>query len=92
MAALEAMACEVPVVASNTGGIPEVIPEGLVGFTCDVGDVESMAKRGIEVLSDSKELDRYKQEAKKHARSYDIEVIGPMYEKYYKKIVSNFNR
>lgn len=92
LAALEAMACEVPVVASNTGGIPEVIPEGLVGFTCDVGDVETMAKRGIEILKDPDELNRFKQEAKKHARSYDIEVIGPMYEKYYDKIVAGFKR
>ena len=51
LAALEAMACQVPVISTNTGGLPEVNIDGVTGFTCNVGDVETMAKRGLECLA-----------------------------------------
>jgi glycosyltransferase involved in cell wall biosynthesis len=52
MAAMEAMACGTPVVASRVGGLPEVIEDGQTGFLCDEDDVEAMAKRGVELLTD----------------------------------------
>jgi N-acetyl-alpha-D-glucosaminyl L-malate synthase BshA len=87
LAALEAMACEVPVVASNTGGIPEVIVDGVVGFTCPVGDVQEMAKKSIYILEDNERLRNFKIQAGRHAESYDISAIGPKYEECYHKVI-----
>jgi N-acetyl-alpha-D-glucosaminyl L-malate synthase BshA len=83
LAALEAMACEVPVISSNTGGIPEVNIEGVTGFLSDVGDVESMAKNAMYILSDEKILKEFKANALKQAQTFHIDKIVPMYEKVY---------
>lgn len=56
LAALEAMACEVPVISSNAGGLPEVNIDGVTGYMCDVGDVEGMSARCIELLQDEESL------------------------------------
>lgn len=87
LAALEAMACEVPVVSSNTGGLPEVNIEGITGFTCDVGDVETMAKRGIEILQNEDTLRKFKTNALAQAKTFDIGKICPLYENYYASII-----
>lgn len=87
LAALEAMACEVPVVASDTGGIPEVVIDGQVGYTCPVGDVDMMAKRGIQILENDETLLNFKKAAYEHARQYDILRIGPRYETYYQDVL-----
>jgi len=89
LAALEAMACEVPVVASNSGGIPEVVLDGVVGYTCPVGDIDQMAEKGKYILSDEKRLQEFKIAARKHAENYDISNIGPMYEEYYKEVIDS---
>ena len=86
LAALEAMACEVPVVSSNAGGIPEVNIEGVTGFLLPVGDVEGMAKRTLELLQYEEKLAHFKQNAFAQAQQFDISKILPQYEAYYQKI------
>jgi len=89
LAALEAMACEVPVVSSNTGGLPELNVNGVSGFTCDVGDVKTMIEKSLHVLKDEN-LPKFKDGALKRAKEFDITNILPMYEVFYNKIVDAF--
>lgn len=63
LAALEAMACEVPVVSSNAGGIGEMNLDGFSGFTCAVGDTAAMTSRSLEILSNQETLKKFKQQA-----------------------------
>ena len=87
LAALEAMACQVPVISSNTGGIPEIMVQGVTGFMSNVGDVEDMAKNAIIILSNDEQLNQFKAQALEHAKKYDIEKILPLYESYYEKVL-----
>lgn len=87
LAALEAMAVEVPVVSSNIGGLPEVNINGETGFLCKVGDVEVMAQRAIHILEDEERLLKFKKGALAQAKRFDIERILPQYEAYYKKVI-----
>ena len=87
LAALEAMAARVPVISSNAGGIPEVNIDGQTGFVLPVGDVEGMARRGIEMLSDEKVLSEFKENAKKQAFKFDKKNILPLYEELYYSIL-----
>jgi len=87
LAALEAMACEVPVIASNTGGLPEVIIDQKNGFTCDVGDVQTMTEKGLYLLQNEELLSQFKKAAYERAKSYDIHKILPIYEDYYQTIL-----
>jgi len=89
LAALEAMACQVPVISSNAGGIPEINVHGETGFLSDVGDVEDMAKNAIFILSDSKRLARFRTNALNQAKRFDINGIMPLYEQYYQKVIDN---
>jgi N-acetyl-alpha-D-glucosaminyl L-malate synthase BshA len=88
LAALEAMACEVPVISSNTGGIPEINIHGETGFLSNVGDVEDMAKNTIYLLEDETRLKTFKQKAFEQAQRFDLKFILPLYEAYYEKIIS----
>lgn len=83
LAALEAMASGVPVISSNTGGIPEVNIHGVSGFLSNINDVEDMSKNGIYILSDNERLQTFKANAKIEAKKFDIHQIVPMYEKIY---------
>jgi N-acetyl-alpha-D-glucosaminyl L-malate synthase BshA len=87
LAALEAMACEVPVISTNTGGIPEVNIEGVTGFLSDVGDIESMAKNALYILSNDSILKTFKSNALKQAQSFHIDKILPMYEDVYRNLM-----
>ncbi|MCB0510575.1 MAG: N-acetyl-alpha-D-glucosaminyl L-malate synthase BshA, partial [Bacteroidetes bacterium] len=87
LAALEAMACEVPVISSNTGGIPEINIEGLTGFLSDVGDVDAMARNAISILSNEEKLIGYKQNALAQAKKFDISLVLPVYENYYQEVI-----
>lgn len=86
LAALEAMACEVPVISSNTGGIPELNINGVTGFMSNVGDVEDMTKNALTVL-DKNNLPRFKENALKRAQEFDITRILPLYEAYYQRVM-----
>jgi len=87
LAALEAMACEVPVISSDVGGIPEVNIHGKTGFTSPVGDVASMAKGAIQLLQNEKMLQTFRANALHQAQQFDIQYILPRYEKYYQHIL-----
>src|SRR5690606_32640804 len=86
LAALEAMACEVPVISSNTGGIPELNVQGVTGFLSPVGDIEDMTRKALFVL-DKENLPRFKENALSRAKEFDITRILPIYESYYSKIL-----
>jgi N-acetyl-alpha-D-glucosaminyl L-malate synthase BshA len=86
LAALEAMACEVPVVSSNTGGIPELNVQGVTGFLSNVGDVEDMTRKAMFIL-DKNNLPTFKENALKRAQEFDISRILPLYENYYVKVL-----
>lgn len=87
LAALEAMACQVPVISTNTGGLPELNIQGVTGFMSNVGDIQDMAKNAVYILSDHERLTQFKANALKRATEFDINVIMPLYEKYYEKII-----
>lgn len=88
LAALEAMACEVPVISTNVGGLPEVNIHGETGFLSEVGDVDDMARNAMHILGNDKELKRFRSNALDQARRFDIENILPVYEEYYEEIVN----
>ncbi len=87
LAALEAMACEVPVISSNTGGLPEVNIHGVTGFLSDVGDVDSMAADAIRLLQNEEMLKQFRMHALAQARKFDIQNILPQYEAYYQEVM-----
>lgn len=88
LAALEAMACEVPVISTNVGGLPEVNIHGETGYLCDVGDIDSMAKYAIELLSNEELLQKFRKNALAQAQRFDIENILPHYEAYYEEVLA----
>ncbi len=92
LAALEAMACKLPVISTNAGGIPELNINGQTGFLSDVGNVEEMAKNAIYILEDEKRLKQFKENALKHAKTFDIVEIMPLYEKFYEEIMEGLRK
>lgn len=86
LAALEAMACEVPVLSSNAGGIPELNLDGITGYVCEIGDVETMTARALDILDD-RNLPGFKKQALARAKEFDISNILPIYEDFYKKTI-----
>ncbi|MDP2160150.1 MAG: N-acetyl-alpha-D-glucosaminyl L-malate synthase BshA [Flavobacterium sp.] len=88
LAALEAMACSVPVISSNTGGLPEVNSNGVSGFLSAVGAIEEMANNAITILENDDTLHNFKVNAFKTAQKYDIKEILPLYEALYARAIS----
>ena len=89
LAALEAMACEVPVISSDAGGIPEVNIDGKTGFVLPIKDVKGMAEKAILLLKDEGMLSDFRENAYQQARKFSLEKILPDYERFYKKILKN---
>jgi N-acetyl-alpha-D-glucosaminyl L-malate synthase BshA len=85
LAALEAMACEVPVISTNTGGLPELNIHGVTGFMSNVGDIADMVKNTIALLDDAV-LPVFKKNALARAKEFDVNVVGPRYVEFYEKI------
>jgi N-acetyl-alpha-D-glucosaminyl L-malate synthase BshA len=92
LAALEAMACEVPVISSNAGGIPEVNEHGYSGYLSNVGDVEDMGKNALKILENEATLKQFKSNALAKALTFHIDKILPMYEDVYKSLVGEFTK
>lgn len=88
LAALEALACEVPIITSNAGGLPELNVHGVTGFLSDVGDVEDMVRNAAYILDDAN-LPVFKANALARAREFDVAKILPYYEAYYERVVEN---
>jgi L-malate glycosyltransferase len=88
LAALEAMACEVPVISTNTGGIPEVNVHGVTGFLSNVGDVDSMAQHAITLLKDPEMLKTFRKNALLQAHNFDLKTILLQYEAVYERVVN----
>ncbi len=86
LAALEAMAAGVPVISTNTGGLPEINSQGFSGFLSNVGDVENMAKNAIHILGNENILAEFKKNALVQAEKFNIVKILPIYEELYKRV------
>lgn len=91
LAALEAMACEVPVISTNAGGLPELNVDGVTGFVCDVGDIDAMVEKSIHVL-DNEHLQKFKDGALNRAKEFDIENILPKYEEFYQSVLKKHKK
>lgn len=87
LAALEAMACEVPVISSDAGGIPEVNIHGVTGYVSKIGDIDDMVANTVKILKDEVLHNQMKANALARAKDFSLEKILPMYERYYEKIV-----
>ena len=87
LAALEAMACEVPVISSNVGGLPELNINGVTGFLSKLGNVNEMAQNAIQLLENEDLLQKFRDNALKQAKRFDLSNILPEYEKYYEYIL-----
>lgn len=92
LAALEAMACKVPVVSSNTGGLPELNKEGFSGFLSDVGDIDDMAKNSIYILEDCQRLNEFKENALQRAKDFELSKIVPIYEEFYSQVIKKVKK
>ncbi len=89
LAALEAMACKVPVITTNAGGLPELNVDGFCGYMSNVGDVDDMAAHAIEILKDDETLKRFKENAFTRAQDFDLKKILPSYISFYKEVIES---
>ena len=89
LAALEAMACEVPVISSSVGGLPELQVHGQTGFIAEIGDIDRMARYAIDLLSNPVKHKMFAEAARRRAEEFESTKIIPQYEEYYEKILSN---
>ncbi|WP_396185952.1 N-acetyl-alpha-D-glucosaminyl L-malate synthase BshA [Flavobacterium sp.] len=90
LAALEAMAWSVPVISSNSGGLPEVNFEGISGYLSNVGNVDEMVANALKILKDHTVLNKFKENALSVAERFDIKNILPLYEELYQKAINKF--
>ncbi|GAA4448982.1 N-acetyl-alpha-D-glucosaminyl L-malate synthase BshA [Nibrella saemangeumensis] len=86
LAGLEALACEVPLITSDAGGLPELNIHGVTGFLSPVGDVNDMVKNALFILEDEN-LPTFKKNALERAKEFELSKILPLYEAYYERVV-----
>lgn len=87
LAALEAMACGVPVVSSDIGGLPELNIHGKTGLLCPLGDIEAMTSASLEIFNNEDTHRRMSEAALARAKEFDISQIVPHYEDYYQRVM-----
>jgi len=92
LAALEAMVNGVPVISTNSGGLPEVNIHGVSGYLADIGDVEAMGDFGIQILEDETTLKQFKENALEQAKTFDIDIVVPQYEALYEKALAEIKK
>lgn len=90
LAALEAMSCSIPVVATSAGGIPEVVSHGETGYVAEIGDTQRMAKYVVDLLSNPKKYDRFAEASRAKAeREFNADMLIPQYEALYERVVQS---
>jgi L-malate glycosyltransferase len=87
LAALEAMACQVPVISSNAGGIPEINIHGVTGYLSEIGDISSMSENTISLLENQELLDQFRKNALDQANNFHIDKVLPHYETFYESVL-----
>lgn len=87
LAALEAMACKVPILTSNAGGLPELNIDDFCGYMCNVGDVNDLANKAVTILSNPALLAYFKENALVRAKDFDLARILPIYVDYYREVI-----
>lgn len=92
LAALEAMACGVPVISTNTGGLPEINVPGKTGYLSNVGDIDSMAEGAVRILENDEVLASFKKHALEHTRNFERDKIVPVYEELYQNVIAEHKR
>lgn len=93
LSALEAMACEVPVISTNTGGLPEVNIHGKTGFLSDIGNYDEMAENALSLLSNNDLLIEFRKNALEQAMKFDLNVVLNQYVEVYEEMIdSHYNR
>jgi len=89
LAALEAMACKVPSIATRVGGVPELIEDGVTGLLYSVGDVDAMARGALSLLKDRKRLDNLREAGRKTAQKrFCSSLVVPQYVRYYEHVLA----
>jgi L-malate glycosyltransferase len=89
LAALEAMACGLPVISSSVGGLPELVKHNETGFISEIGDIERMAKYAVDLLGNDRKYELFSDNARKRAMQFDKSVVIPQYESYYEKVMNS---
>jgi L-malate glycosyltransferase len=89
LAALEAMSCEVPVISTSVGGLPELNIHNETGYIAEIGDIDRMARYAIELLTNEKKYFIFSKNARERAIEFQDEKIVPVYEAFYKKVLNN---
>jgi N-acetyl-alpha-D-glucosaminyl L-malate synthase BshA len=89
LSALEAMACEVPVISSSVGGLPELQVHGQTGFIAEIGDIDRMAKYAIDLLTNPSKHALFAEAARKRAIEFESSKIVTQYEQHYERILAH---